>query len=73
MKIIITSASGMVGKGVLLECLDHGRMGEALTIRRSTLDTHHPKLKQIIHKDFSGFSYIKDDLAGYVPAICVWV
>ena len=55
----------MVGKGVLLECLDHGRVSEALTIGRSSLDTHHPKLKQIIHKDFSDFSSIKENLAGY--------
>ena len=52
MKVIITGATGMVGKGVLLECLDHPDISKVLSIGRSELAINHPKLVQIIHKDF---------------------
>lgn len=55
----------MVGKGVLLECLDHPEVEKALIIGRSKLDLEHPKLEQIIHADFSDFSSIKSELSGY--------
>lgn len=64
-KVIITGATGMVGKGILLECLDHNEISEVLVIGRSSLDIKHPKLKQLIHKDFTDFSEVKDQLAGY--------
>lgn len=65
MKVIITGASGMIGKGVLLECLDHPDIERVLSIGRSLLDINHPKLVQIQHSDFSDFSPIKDQLIGY--------
>ncbi len=55
----------MVGKGVLLECLDHEQVDQVLAIGRSKLDLEHSKLKQIVHKDFSDYSSIKSELAGY--------
>lgn len=65
MKVIITGASGMVGKGVLLECLDDPTVERVLSIGRSELDMQHPKLIQLIHKDFSDFSSIREYLKGY--------
>jgi uncharacterized protein YbjT (DUF2867 family) len=65
MKVIITGASGMVGKGVLLECLDHAQVESVLTIGRSSVDIEHEKLTQIEHKDFSSFENIKPYLRGY--------
>ncbi|WP_462252345.1 Rossmann-fold NAD(P)-binding domain-containing protein [Ekhidna sp.] len=65
MKVIITGASGMVGKGVLLECLDHPDVDRVLSIGRSELEMNHPKLIQVVHKDFSDFSSIKENLRGY--------
>lgn len=64
-KVIITGATGMIGKGVLYECLDHQQVDEVLIIGRSALHHEHPKLKQIIHSDFSDYSSIKDQLAGF--------
>jgi uncharacterized protein YbjT (DUF2867 family) len=64
-KVIITGATGMIGKGVLLECLDHQEIEQVLTIGRSSTGLAHPKLKEIIHMDFSDFSSIKDQLHGY--------
>ena len=53
----------MVGKGVLLECLDHDKIDQAIAIGRNPLEMEHPKLKEIIHKDFTDYSSLKDDLS----------
>ena len=65
MKVIITGATGMVGKGVLLECLDHATVEQVLVIGRNPVDLQHPKLKQLIHPDFSDFSSVKEQLKNY--------
>ncbi|HBF21916.1 MAG: epimerase [Owenweeksia sp.] len=65
MKVIVTGATGMVGKGVLLECLDHAEVREVLSIGRRPLGIQHPKLKELIHKDFSEFDSVAGQLEGY--------
>ncbi|WP_321370323.1 NAD-dependent epimerase/dehydratase family protein [uncultured Draconibacterium sp.] len=65
MKVIVTGATGMVGKGVLLECLDHKSVEKVLVIGRNPVDVTHPKLEELIHNDFSDFSTVKEQLAGY--------
>ncbi len=65
MKVIITGATGMVGKGVLLECTDHNSVNEVLAIGRNPVDMKHAKLNELIHKDFSDFSETAFDLKGY--------
>lgn len=65
MKAIITGASGMVGRGVLLECLDHEAVTEVLVINRNPLGIQHPKLKEVIHRDFADFTAIQSQLEGY--------
>lgn len=55
----------MVGKGVLIECLDRPEITEVLSIGRRSLDMEHPKLKELIHKDFSEFESVKKQLQGY--------
>lgn len=64
-KVIITGATGMVGKGILLECLDHESISEVLVIGRNSIEMDHPKLKELIHKDFTNFNAVKDQLKGY--------
>jgi uncharacterized protein YbjT (DUF2867 family) len=64
-KVIITGATGMVGKGVLLECFDHEAISEVLVIGRNSVNMDHPKLKELIHKDFSDFSGMAGSLEGY--------
>ncbi len=74
MKVIITGATGMVGKGVLLECLDRAEVTEVLSVSRSRLNMQHKKLKELIHKDFSEFKSIADQLKGYDAAyLCMGV
>lgn len=65
MKAILFGASGMIGKGVLLECLDHPQVEQVLAVGRSKVETEHPKLRQIIHQDFTDFSGIESELKGY--------
>ena len=64
-KVILTGATGMVGKGVLLECLDHASVDEVLAIGRGSTGIQHAKLKELIHKDLSDFSSITHLLQGY--------
>lgn len=65
MKVIVTGTTGMVGKGVLIECLDHEDILEVLSISRRSVELDHPKLKELLHKDFSEFESVKDHLRGY--------
>jgi hypothetical protein len=64
-KAIITGATGMVGEGVLHECLLHPHVESVLVINRKTCGVSHPKLKEIIHKDFFDLSPVENELAGY--------
>lgn len=64
-KVIITGATGMVGEGVLLECLDHPDVEQVLVINRKPDGVSHPKLREIIHKDFFNLTPIESQLAGY--------
>jgi uncharacterized protein YbjT (DUF2867 family) len=65
MKIILFGATGMVGQGVLRECLLDPDVERVLTIVRSATGQQHKKLREIAHKDFFDFSPIKNDLSGY--------
>jgi hypothetical protein len=64
-KAIITGATGMVGEGVLLECLAHPVVESVLVINRKPGGVSHPKLKEIIHRDFFDLAPITSQLAGY--------
>jgi uncharacterized protein YbjT (DUF2867 family) len=63
--VIVTGASGMVGEGVMHECLNHPDVEKVLVIGRKPCGTTHPKLNEIIHKDFFDLTPIADQLRGY--------
>jgi len=67
MKVIITGATGMVGKGVLLECLESDRVESVLLVNRHSLTPaiDHPKLKEVLHGDFTNLEPIREALNGY--------
>jgi len=65
MKVIITGSTGMVGKGVLLECIDDSRVEKILLINRSPIAITHPKIKEILHKDFTNFNSIQSEFMHY--------
>ena len=64
-RAIITGSTGMVGKSVLMECLESEFVDSVLVINRQTIGLEHPKLKEIIHSDFYNISTIKDELNDY--------
>lgn len=64
-KAIITGATGMVGEGVLHECLQHPDVEQVLVINRKPGGITHPKLREIIHADFFNLTPIESQLAGY--------
>jgi len=64
-KIIITGATGMVGEGVLLECLENQSVKEVLMVNRRHYDINHPKLKELIVSDFLKLENYSDHLKGY--------
>ncbi len=65
MKVIITGATGMVGEGVLHECLLHPSVEKVLIINRKPSGITHPKLQELVHTDFFNLSPIASQLAGY--------
>src|SRR2546421_1642073 len=62
---IITGATGMVGEGVLHECLQHPDVERILIINRKPTGLAHPKLKEIIHENFFDLSAAEDQLNNY--------
>ena len=72
--VIITGVTGMVGEGVLHECLLHSNVEKILVINRKPCGIVHTKLIEIIHQDFFNFEPIKDQLIGYNAAfLCLGV
>jgi nucleoside-diphosphate-sugar epimerase len=64
-KVIITGATGMVGEGVLLECLENDKVKEVLIVNRKHYDAEHPKLKELIVPDFFQLEQFADQIKGY--------
>ena len=65
LKAILTGATGMVGEGVLHECLLDENLEQVLVIGRRSCGISHPKLKEIVHADLYDLSPIEDQLSGY--------
>lgn len=65
LKVILTGATGMVGEGVLHECLLHPQIEQVMVINRKSCGIQHPKLKEFLHSDFFNLSAVKDQLSGY--------
>jgi uncharacterized protein YbjT (DUF2867 family) len=55
MNAVIFGATGIVGKGVLLECPDDARVEHVLLVSRHPIDVSHPKIREIVHADFTAF------------------
>ena len=64
-KTIITGATGMVGEGVLVECLNHPDVEQVLVINRKPGGVSHPKLREVIHSDFFNLAPIEPQLIGF--------
>jgi uncharacterized protein YbjT (DUF2867 family) len=64
-KVIITGATGMVGEGVLLECLDNDLVAEVLIISRRHYEMRHRKLKELLVPDFLKLDAFAENIKGY--------
>lgn len=64
-KIILTGATGMVGEGVLMECLENPQVSEILSIGRKPSGKTHPKLKEYLVPDFLSIDINDENLKGY--------
>jgi uncharacterized protein YbjT (DUF2867 family) len=65
MKVIIFGATGMVGQGVLRECLLDDEISSLLTVGRSKTGIASPKLLEIQHSDLLDYGPIANHLAGF--------
>ncbi len=63
--MIITGATGMVGEGVLFECLQNERVSEVLIVNRRHYEPGHPKLKELIVPDFFQLEQFASVVTGY--------
>ena len=74
MRILVFGATGMIGQGVLRECLRDDRVSEVLVVGRTLLGREHPKLLELVVADLSDLSGVADQLAGFdACAFCVGV
>ena len=64
-RVIITGVTGMVGEGVLFECLESPAVEHVLVLGRRPYGVTHPKLEECLVKDFSDLGAVEDRLRGY--------
>ncbi|WP_421990744.1 NAD-dependent epimerase/dehydratase family protein [Roseococcus sp.] len=65
MKVLVFGATGMVGQGVLRECLRAADVTQVVTLGRSATGIDHPKLREIVHPDLFDYAGLEEELAGF--------
>ena len=65
MRVILFGATGMVGQGVLRECLLDPEVETVLSLVRAPTAQRHAKLRELVRQDLSDLSAIQNDLSGY--------
>jgi uncharacterized protein YbjT (DUF2867 family) len=65
MRVILTGATGMVGQGVLRECLLDQTVTEVLSIARSSVQQQNPKLRELLLPDLANLSGHESELANF--------
>ena len=65
MNVLLFGATGMVGQGVLRECLLDPEVERVLSIVRGASGQQHAKLRELVHQDFLDFSAIESELSGF--------
>ena len=68
-RLVIVGATGMVGGYALRYALDHPSVGVVTVIGRKKLDISHPKLRQVLHRDFADCSALAQSLSGQDAAL----
>jgi uncharacterized protein YbjT (DUF2867 family) len=65
MNVLLFGATGMVGQGVLRECLLDSGVATVVSIGRSASGVSHPKLREIVHADLTSYAPIESQLSGF--------
>ncbi len=65
MKALLFGATGMVGQGVLRECLLDPDVQMVVVIGRNSTGVQHPKLREIVHQDLRNYADIENELTGF--------
>lgn len=65
MKVILFRATGMVGRGVLRECLRDAAVESVLVVGRTAIGVTHPKLREVVRADLTDLTGLEDELSGY--------
>jgi uncharacterized protein YbjT (DUF2867 family) len=65
MRVLLFGATGMIGQGVLRECLLDPVVESVLSTVRAVTGQQHPKLRDLVHNDFLDYSAIEDQLSGF--------
>jgi len=65
LKVLLFGATGMVGQGVLRECLQAGDVELVQTIGRAPTGQQHPKLRELVHADMWDYESVSDVLAQF--------
>jgi uncharacterized protein YbjT (DUF2867 family) len=65
MKVILFGATGMVGQGVLRECLLDPRVEAVLSVLRTPTGQRDPKLRELVRKDFLDLRDVAGEFSGY--------
>ena len=65
MNVILFGATGMIGQGVLRECLRDERVEHVLAVGRAPLGAEHPKLREVVQADLTDLAGIEAELATY--------
>jgi putative NADH-flavin reductase len=68
-RLVIVGATGMVGGHALRDALEHPAVGEVTAIVRRQLGISHPKLKEVLHRDFADCSALAEALSGQDAAV----
>ena len=64
MRVVVFGATGMVGQGVLRECLLAEDVESVLVVGRTATGVRHEKLREVLHRDFTDFSALAGDGTG---------
>lgn len=64
MRVLLTGATGMIGQGVLRECLAAGDVTEVVTVGRTPVGVSHPKLKDVVRANLFDWSDASELLRG---------
>ena len=65
MRLLLFGATGMIGQGALREALLDPAVSEVLCVGRSASGRSHPKLRELVHRNFTDFSAVEGQLVGY--------